>query len=213
MSLHAFSGSRFGERAGGEHPRLINLEVTAAPATEVVSLSEAKEWLRVDGTDQDTTITSLIEAATQWAEGFTKRAFINRDLRAIFAHFPLIGLDFYLPFPNVTGLTTLTYVDGDGTDQVFDIADLDVEPTFGLLRVKPDAVQDWPQAVHSVRADYTGGFGVDASDVPENVKTAIKISIAQMFEVRVDQTFGAQASKPQTKSSEALLRHFKMFQT
>ena len=212
MGLHAFDPGRFGaRRGGGEHPRLLTLTVAVPPITDVVSLTEAKEWLRVDGNDQDATISALITAATEWAEGYTRRAFIDRELDVTFAYFPFVGLDFYLPLPNVTALTSLTWVDGAGTDQVYDIADLDVEPTFGLLRVKGDAAQDWPQDAHSVNALYTGGFGVDASDIPENVKTAIKISIAQMFEMRMDQTFGAQASVPQTKSSMMLLQHFRVW--
>ena len=212
MGLHAFDPGRFAtRRAGGEHPRLLNIK-SVPPATALVNLADAKEWLRVDGTDQDDVITALVTAATEWAEGYTRRAFIDRALDVTFAHFPFIGLDFYLPLPNVHDLTALTWVDTAGTAQVYDIADLDVEETFGLLRVKGDAVEDWPQDAHSVNALYTGGFGVDVTDVPENVITAVKISLAQMFEVRVDQTFGAQASRPQTKSSMSLLNHFRVWQ-
>ena len=116
----------------------------------------------------------------------------------------------YLPFPSATALTALTYVDGDGVAKVFDIADTTLEATTGLLRVNGDAVEDWPQSVFSVNALYTGGFG-DAAAVPEEVKTAIKIAVAQMFEIRVDQTFGAQASKPQTNASMTLLQHFRVW--
>ena len=212
MGLHAFDPGRFSQRGvGGDHPRLLDVTVATPPAEEPVTLTEARDWLRVDGTDQDTVITALIVAAREWAEGYTRRAFVNRDLAVTFAHFPFVGVDMYLPFPPGTALTALTYVDGDGTAQVFDIADTTLEEDTGLLRVNGDAVEDWPQSVFSVLAEYTGGYGPDASTVPEEVKTAIKIALAQMFEVRVDQTFGAQASVPQTKASMALLQHFRVW--
>ena len=211
MGLHAFDPGRFAVRGGaGAHPRLLDVEVTTPPAEDPVTLAETREWLRVDGTDQDTMIATLITAATEWAEGYTRRAFVDRDLDITFSNFPLVGVDLYLPFPPATALTALTYVDGDGVAKVFDIADTTLEALTGLLRVNGDAVEDWPQSVFSVNALYTGGFG-DAAAVPEEVKTAIKIAVAQMFEIRVDQTFGAQASKPQTKASMTLLQHFRVW--
>ena len=211
MGLHAFEPNAFNRGGGAAHPRILDFQVATPSAEDPVTLVEAKEWLRVDGTDQDTTVTALIKAATEWAENYTRRAFVNRDLDVTFAHFPAVHVDMYLPQPNATALTALTYVDGDGTAQVYDIADTTLEESTGLLRVNADAVEDWPQAVFSVNALYTGGYGPDASTVPEEIKTAIKIAIAQMFEVRVDQTFGAQASKPQTKASMILLQHFRVW--
>ena len=194
-----------------EHPRLLDVTLVQ-PATEPVTLSEMKEWLRVDGTDQDVVITDLIRSAREWAEGYASRSFIDRAVDVTWATFPTIGADLYLPGPPAKALTALTYVDSSGAPQVYDIADTTLEELYGLLRVNPDAVEDWPQDAFSVNAKYTAGFG-DAAAVPEQIKTAIKVAATQNFLVRGDQIAGSQFSTAQLKSSMSLLNHHRMFRT
>src|SRR5690242_9322203 len=55
------------------------LERTSAPATEPVSLSEAKLFLRVDGTEEDAQITDCIEAARDSAEQYLRRSLITQN--------------------------------------------------------------------------------------------------------------------------------------
>ncbi len=214
MGLHAFDPTRvraFGRQA--EHPRLLDVVVETPPAEEPVTLAELKEWLRVDGTDQDSLITSLIVSARQWAEGYTSRSFVDRALDVTWARFPVVGADLYLPGPPATALTALTWIDSAGTAQAFDTTDTTLEALYGLLRVDPDAVENWPQDAFSVRALYTGGFGADAAAVPEPIKTAIKVAVTQNFLFRGDQIAGTQFSTAQLKSSMSLLNHFRMFRT
>jgi uncharacterized phiE125 gp8 family phage protein len=60
---------------------------TAAPAAEPITLAEAKAWLRVDGTDEDTLITALIAAARTHVENFTRRALITQQFEVSFDAF------------------------------------------------------------------------------------------------------------------------------
>jgi hypothetical protein len=58
-----------------------NIEITeAATPTEPVTLTEAKAWLRVDYTDDDTLITPMIKSARQSIEHFTNRALVPKDV-------------------------------------------------------------------------------------------------------------------------------------
>ena len=211
MGLHAFDPTHFGRAGGGEHPRLLDFTIVTPAATDPVTLAELKEWLRVDGTDQDDLITSLISSATEWAENYTHRAFVERDLDVDFAHFPHVGQDLYLPSPPLRVLTAVTYVDSAGVAQVYDVADLDIFPSTGLVRVKPTAVEDWPQGVFGVECLYTAGFGPTAAETPEEVKTAIKVAVTQNFLFRGDQIAGSQFSTAQLKSSMSLLNHHRVF--
>ena len=59
-----------------------SFKVISFPADiSVVSLSDAKDHLRVGNSDDDTLITNLILAATQAAQNYTNRFFINHTLR------------------------------------------------------------------------------------------------------------------------------------
>ena len=53
------------------------LQLVTPPAEEPVSLAEARLHLRVDFTDDDALITSLIAAARQAAETLTGRQFVT----------------------------------------------------------------------------------------------------------------------------------------
>ena len=55
----------------------MKLEIITQPTgTDIVSLNDAKEFLRVDHTDEDATITALINAAVQHCQDYTGRHFV-----------------------------------------------------------------------------------------------------------------------------------------
>src|SRR5690606_38274918 len=55
------------------------LERTAAPTTEPLGLTEAKLFLRVDGTEEDDLISSLITATREQAEEYLRRSLITQN--------------------------------------------------------------------------------------------------------------------------------------
>lgn len=65
------------------------LTLVTPPAVEPVSLATAKNFLRVDFTEDDALITALITAAREWAEGYTHRAFFSQTWTRSLDNFPL----------------------------------------------------------------------------------------------------------------------------
>src|SRR5438445_1990943 len=63
-------------------------KLVAGPAAEWITLSDAKVFLRVDNTSDDTLITSLISAVRQFAEGATRRVFITQTWDLWLDRFP-----------------------------------------------------------------------------------------------------------------------------
>ena len=57
--------------------------LVTAPASEPVSLTEVKAFLRIDGTDDDDVLGMLIAAARRMAEEYTKRAFFTQTWRLV----------------------------------------------------------------------------------------------------------------------------------
>jgi len=55
----------------------MNLKLITPPATFPITVDEAKAHLRILGTDDDATITSLIEVATEQAEEITSRQLVE----------------------------------------------------------------------------------------------------------------------------------------
>ncbi|NOZ32801.1 MAG: hypothetical protein GXP01_06965 [Alphaproteobacteria bacterium] len=63
----------------------------AGPAGEPVSLTEARAFLRVDDTGENTLISTLITAARVHVESMTRRALINQNWRVLFDVWPAGG--------------------------------------------------------------------------------------------------------------------------
>jgi len=85
--------------------RYRSLTVETAPAVEPVTLTEAKQHLRVDIDDDDTYIEALIVAARQYAEEYLDRALISQQLAMRMDTFPY---EFELPRPPMATSGTLT---------------------------------------------------------------------------------------------------------
>ena len=59
-----------------------NLIRTEAPSLKVISLSEAKDHLKISGSDEDAYLNALIKSATTHAENFTERSFLPQTWEA-----------------------------------------------------------------------------------------------------------------------------------
>ena len=213
MSHGIVSTSRRVTSARRFNAEMLDLVTETPPTVFPVTLAEARLFLRVDGTDQDDVITGLISAATSWAEGVTRRAFVQRSLDVRYAETPPAELDMVLALPPVSALTEVTYEDEDGAAQTIELTDLELEPLFGRVRLAPDAtITDWPD-VFSINFRYVCGFSPasdDAADIPDLIKQGILGKIASMYETRIDQPVGAQVSQATDHAAVLLLNDFRV---
>lgn len=154
------------------------------PATLVVSLAEVKAWLKIDGTDEDTLLESLIVSATAECEAYSGLSFITRTRTVKLSSFS--GKDVILPYGPVTELTSIEYTDEDDAPQTIADSDYTVDIASGLARVR--VTESWPytnRSLSNVVLTYVAGYA-DAASVPEVIKTAIKQKIALDYEKRGD---------------------------
>lgn len=157
-------------------------ERTAAPAEAPVSLVEAKAHLRVDHTDDDTLITSMIEAATGHLDGWDGvlgRCLVTQTWEV---KYPAWRSSYRLPFPDVQSVA-LTYTDEDGGTQtvapsLYRLYMRDLRP---LSTFTSPALRD--EDDEAVTLSVTAGYG-DAADVPAAIKAAILLHVGTLYEVR-----------------------------
>lgn len=164
------------------------LSLFTAAAEEPVSLSEAKLHLRVDVSDEDTLISSLITAGREAAENFTNRSLVAQTwdwtpTTSEFAPF-VSGLPLDVPKPPLSTVTHIKYLDPDGVETTFSSSDYIVSaPDEGNGQIALDDGAEWPETqdvINNVRIRFVSGFG-DADDVPEALKVAIKEIVGNLF--------------------------------
>jgi len=159
---------------------------TVAPTAEPVTLTEAKTHLRVDVTDDDVLITSLITSARQYVEQIARRALVTQTWRLSMQEFPASGV-IILPKPPLQSVTSITYTDINGTTSTVDSSiytvDTDSEPGRVVLKYG----ESWPSAslanTNPVQVTFVAGYGGQGA-VPEYWKQAILLLVGHWYENR-----------------------------
>ena len=187
-----------------------NLKIITEPSAEPVSVSEAKTHLRITTTDEDTYITTLIKVARQLCEYYTNRRFIDTTLET---YFDVFEDTMYLYGSPANSFTHLKYYDSDGVLQTVatDVYNIDLVST--PARIVLAGEKSWPSIQTNrpgvIVAKYISGYGSSASGVPEKIKQAILLMVANYYEVRQDVVVGTVANKIPV-SSQYLLDTFKI---
>lgn len=172
------------------------------PDVEPVLLHDAKSWLRVELTDDDDLIGSLIESARIRAESATGRAFISQtwDLKL-----DAFSDSIPLPFPPVQSVASINYVDTDGANQSF--TDFILTDCKGIAYVEPAYGFTWPgtrDQRDAVTIQFIAGYGDSGMEVPEPIKSAIKTMVADMYENRESEIIGTSAQLLSTAAANLL---------
>ena len=176
----------------------MTVRTVSDPVYEPVSLAEAKDWCNVgssDGTTFDAVLTLLIAAMRRYAENLTGRAFIQRSLQLILPYWPADGV-IELPYPPLAEVTSIQYIDTDGTVQTL-AADQYVVHTWrepGM--VVPEYLVSWPSlrgVPNAVQVNYMAGYAAVGSPQeeaenqagqPQTVKLWMHARLATLFENR-----------------------------
>jgi uncharacterized phiE125 gp8 family phage protein len=179
------------------------------PAEEPVSLAEAKEHLRLEGTEDDTYVSALIQAARQHVEEVCWRGLVMQMREIVLDRFPDCA-EMDLPGGNLGAITSVTYVDAAGAEQTLDpsVYEADTGSVPGRLLLAYG--QSWPSARcqwNAVRVRYTVGWAV--ADVPAPIKHALLLLIAHLYEQRAPEVTGAAIGKVEF-AVDALLEPYRL---
>ena len=168
------------------------ITVAVPPTCEPISLAEAREFLRVDGTDQDGLIAGHTVAARQYCEKLCGRAFINRTLDAKFDYGWPCGNgndanEIELRYPPLVSVTSITYVDGNGATQT--LASNQYRVSLGDIAgiIVPEWGVSWPAVrsqVDAITVRFVTGYGTNLGDVPEPIRQAVMLYTRFLYDSR-----------------------------
>ena len=188
------------------------------PSVEPITLTEAKLYLRVTHAAEDALITSLIAAARQWVETYTRRALCTQTWDLRYAGFPDRWRALVVPHAPLQSVTSITYIDDDEVMQTLGTSLYVVRtqdgPTAGRGTIEAadsvtmPTVSDAPDLPVTVRA--VCGYG-NAAAVPDGLKAALYLLLGDLYEQRQITIVGTITSKTQT-TVERLLAPYRVIE-
>lgn len=173
----------------------MGLRLITAPTDFPVTVDEAKDQCRVDGTDNDTYLGGLIATATDHVESYTGRAIMEQT-------WELVLDDFCDPiqFPKgpVSAITSVKYLDTDGVEQTISDTNYTLDDVNDPQLLVKASDYSWPtvdDGVNNVAIRFVCGYTI----VPPAVKHAILLLISHWFDNR-----GVAAEKAMTDIPHAV---------
>src|SRR5487761_2165138 len=187
-----------------------SLITTVAPATEPVSLTDVKNWLRISWTDDDFMLSMLITDARQWVEARVGRALITQTLQGVWflpkspesklrGLYAQLGMEltFWLPRTPLASVVTAEIEKDLDVWQTLNlttdyVVDADNDPARVWLRAR--AISYWAptgalinfMGVYAprIRITWQAGYGTVESAVPAGYRRAILNAVSYLYENR-----------------------------
>jgi len=186
----------------------MRIETLSPPASEPLLLDEIKNHLRLDGSADDVGLGALLVAARELVETHIGLCLMNRSLALYLDAWPatmgrmpwwqgvacgsmaaFARTAEYLPLPvrPVDSISTIQIYDAAGTPTIWDAENYGLKPGLepALYRTKGS----WPRpgrTLDGIRIELTAGFGDSWNDVPADIRQALLMLMAHLFENRGD---------------------------
>ena len=155
----------------------------------ILTTAEAKTSTRIDASTEDTLVDEYVSAGTNWVERQWDLALIDTVIAESFDEIPESGILRLTcrPVGATTDVTSVKYYDEDNAQQTFSSANyvVTLEGDEALIQLTQDA--SWP-TVYTRKGvwvvTYTAGFGATAASVPMDIKTAVRMCVWDLYEMR-----------------------------
>jgi len=180
------------------------------PASEPVSLAEAKQFLRIDEGDTsfDSELGGFIAAAREQIEAITGTRLVEQAVELRADGFADLAR---LPIGPVIAASAIVYDDSAGVEQEVDAENYELFGSNLEQGIRPVFGATWPVGAvraGAVRVAATVGYNT----VPKPIWTAILLMIGDMFAFRETAVTGTVAYKiPTSASVENLLANYRIW--
>jgi uncharacterized phiE125 gp8 family phage protein len=169
----------------------MRLTLLNGPAIEPVSLAETKSWLRVDGHEEDSLLSSLIVSARRTLEAYARRRLVTQFWRMTLDAWPKTAnkadICVAIPLTPFQRVTTIRVYDGANVAHPAPAEIYYAPPATDRARVTFSAAPPTPgRSVDGIEIDIVAGYGDQASDTPEPLRCALLTLIAYWYENRGD---------------------------
>jgi len=162
------------------------LMMTGGPAVEPVSVADAKAQLRIDHSDEDALISSLIITSRLHIEAALGLALISQSWSFFVDRWPR-SREIALPIRPVQSISSVRVWSADGSSQTVAPAAYTLDG-FGApcrLVLHPSMPPPVPGRIaNGIEIALVAGYGDAAADVPETIRHALLLLVAHWYENR-----------------------------
>jgi uncharacterized phiE125 gp8 family phage protein len=182
-----------------------NISLVTDATVQPVTLSEMKTFMKVDLTDEEDLITSLIVSARDSLEKF---AGVGMTTKIYDYYIQSLEDVISIPLPPLQSIDNFVYNDSSYSETEIDSSNYKVfayknNLKSEIVKLNTGTYPTSSATYNPYRIRFSNGYGDTANDVPEGMKTAIKLTVSHWFENRE-----SQAIPPEAKS---IMRMFKVY--
>lgn len=159
-------------------------KIISAPASEPVSLSEAKLHCKIDHDVDDGLLAIFITAARLKAEHITGRVLVTQTLEMALCAFP--SAQIMMPVAPVQSIVSIQYLDETGALLTLPAQSYSLENYALSNTIQLKAGAQWPATMvdaNAVKIQFIAGYG-DASLVPAGIKSWMLLTIESLYRNR-----------------------------
>jgi uncharacterized phiE125 gp8 family phage protein len=153
------------------------------PLAEALALGEVKAHLRLDGDEEDGLLGSLIRVAREHLERVTGLCLITQGWRLYLDSIPEEGVIQIARGP-VQAIESVTLYDAGGEEVSLPLDGHVLDRGARPARLILGRPGETTRAINGIEIDFSAGFGETAADVPDTLKRAMLMHVAQMFAFR-----------------------------
>jgi len=156
--------------------------IVTRPAVPLMTLADAKEHLRITGTDEDGYVGGLVSDVEGYLDaehGVLGRAFITQTWDEAIDGFPESRID--LPFAPVQSITSITYYDTANAAQTLAASNYSLVSANDQAFIQKASAGTWPETYDrpdAVTVRYVCGYGDAPTDLPQQVLRLVRLLVA-----------------------------------
>ncbi len=175
------------------------------PPVEPVTLASAKEFLRIDGPDEDGLIADLIVSARERIEFMARTSLITR--RRAYSSHRVHTTNLFVNHSPVKFVHKISVIDADDNATEIPKAKVYINrraTPVSICLQQREIFSDYAADPVAVVAEFDAGYGAGPDDVPMQLRQALLLLLAQSYEYR-DEAMG----RPVPMMVDALLMPYR----
>lgn len=163
---------------------------TVAPTTEPLTLTEAKAWLRIDVTDDDSLITNLITVVREACENYTNRSLITQTWTTYYDTWQrdphiFISTGIRLRHGPVQSITSLTIFGNDDSSNVWPNTNYFLDPNGERLVFRLNITYPFfTRPGNGIQIIYVTGYSDTETSIPASLKQGMLHLLSHLYEHR-----------------------------